>query len=111
MKLIQTITDNINGGVCKYYVCENDEEYNNVVERAKRRNELFPYESIHIDTEITCEPTIMVSDGFATYGGKKIKGIGVSCGSIVGLRGWNGEYYIKADTLECEGVKVENWWV
>lgn len=111
MKLIHKTTDNINGGTCQYYVCESIEEYNTLAEKYKARKERGTRESIHIDTQITCMPTTIVSDGFATYGGKRIKGIGISCGEVVGLRGWNGIYYLKPNTLECEGVKVENWWV
>lgn len=111
MKLIHSTTDNINGGSCRYYVCDSIEEYNSLVERYKEMEKNFPWKHISIDTTITCNPTTIVSDGFATYGGKKIRAKGISCGSVCGLRGWNGDYYINPTTLEMESVKAENWWV
>lgn len=111
MKLLRTINDRINGGACRYYVCDSVEEYNALVERYTERKGRFSWESIHINTEIICEPTTIFSDGVATSGGMKIKGIGVTCGYIVGLRGWNGDYYINPETLETEETKVENWYI
>lgn len=112
MKLIHTTTDQINGGSCRYYICDSVEEFNTKVEEYKERAERNYWEHINTDADITCEPTTIVSDGFATYGGRKIKARGISCGRVVGLRGWDGDYIINPSTIETnEGVKVENWWV
>ena len=63
------------------------------------------------DERIICEPRVVVSDGFATYGGRTIKARGCS-------ETWSGTYtssyyyYINPATIETNEVaKTENWWV
>ena len=111
MKLIHTTTDQINGGSCRYHICDSVEEFNAKVEEYKERAERNPWEHINTDATITCEPTTMVSDGFATRGGRKIKAKGITCWTLVGLRGCDEDCIINPTTLEInEGVKAENWW-
>lgn len=90
-----------------YYTFETEEEYNQFVEQLKAKKSRA---IVHFDVPIICEPRVVVSDGFATYGGKRIKGRG--CEEY-----WSGTYtsqyyfYLNPATIEQdEVVKTESWW-
>jgi hypothetical protein len=90
-----------------YYTFETEEEYNQFVEQLKTKKSRA---IIRFDVPIICEPRVVVSDGFATYGGKRIKGRG--CEEC-----WSGTYtqyyfYLNPATIEQDEVaKIESWWV
>jgi hypothetical protein len=90
-----------------YYTFDSKEEYDAfIAELRETAKEGF----VRFDTEIRCEPRVVVSDGFATYGGKKIKARGAKKWSSGAFMSWN-YYYIDPTTIEqFEDAKSESWW-
>lgn len=91
-----------------YYTFDSESEYNAFVEELKQKQSRTIK---RFDERIICEPRVVVSDGFATYGGRTIKARGCS-------ETWSGTYtssyyyYINPATIETNEVaKTENWWV
>lgn len=90
-----------------YYTFDSKEEYDAfIAELRETAKEGF----VRFDTEIRCEPRVVVSDGFATYGGKKIKAKGAKKWSSGAFMSWN-YYYLDPTTIEqFEDAKSESWW-
>lgn len=90
-----------------YYTFDSKEEYDAfIAELRETAKEGF----VRFDTEIRCEPRVVVSDGFATYGGKKIKAKGAKKWSSGAFMSWN-YYYLDPTTIEqFEDAKTESWW-
>ena len=90
-----------------YYTFDSKEEYDAFVTKLR---ETAKEGFVRFDTEIRCEPRVVVSDGFATYGGKKIKARGAKKWSSGAFMSWN-YYYIDPTTIEqFEDAKTESWW-
>lgn len=90
-----------------YYTFDSKEEYDAFVADLKEKgNTGF----CQFDIEIKCEPRVVVSDGFATYGGKKIKARGAHKWSSGAFMSWY-YYYLDPTTIEqFENAKTESWW-
>lgn len=90
-----------------YYTFDSKEEYDAfIAELRETAKEGF----VRFDTEIRCEPRVVVSDGFATYGGKQIKAKGAKKWSSGAFMSWN-YYYLDPTTIEqFEDAKTESWW-
>ena len=90
-----------------YYTFDSEEEYK-AFEQGLREKNSSTYKAF--DTEIKCEPRVVVSDGFATYGGKKIKGRGCKEWSSGAFMSWY-YYYLNPATIEqFENAKTQTWW-
>ena len=91
-----------------YYTFDSEEEYK-AFEQELRDKESHTYK--RFDAEIKCGPRVVVSDGFAQYGGKIIKGKGCEEWSSGRFMSWN-YYYINPVTIEqFEDAKTQSWWV
>lgn len=91
----------------RYYTFDSEEEYK-AFESHLRANHREGWARFDID--IVCEPRVVVSDGFATYGGKHIKGKGCTEWSSGVYSSWH-YYYLNPATIEkCEDAKTETWW-
>lgn len=90
-----------------YYIFDSEEEYKAFEQDLRAKNSSTHK---HFDIEIRCEPRVVVSDGFAMYGGKKIKGRGCEEWSSGAFKSWN-YYYLNPATIEhCENVQTQSWW-
>lgn len=111
-----------------YYICESAEEYNSLVDKYRDyENNYEEYDSFlrrnitrtkttqyYVNVQISCEPQTIVSDGFATYGGKKLKCRGIKrvykSGCSTDYSSY--DYFIDPTSItEFSEVKAENWWV
>lgn len=91
-----------------YYTFDSKAEYDAFVADLR---ETGRKDFTRFDVDITCEPRVVVSDGFAMYGGKKIKAKGAKSWSSGAFMSWN-YYYIDPTTIEqFEDAKAESWWV
>lgn len=99
----------------KYYLCENEAEYEAQKEKIRNWKAGWGSSWVGIDTKITCTPHTTVSDGFAVHGGHELKAKGCytahSNDGIYSSR-TEYEYYIMPNSIEQnETAKVEQWWV
>lgn len=90
-----------------YYTFDSKEEYDAFAEDLRRKGR---EDRTEFDIAIECEPRVVVSDGFATYGGKRIKARGC-CEWTSGRFTSRHTYYIDPMTIEQnEDAKTETWW-
>lgn len=99
----------------RYYVCDDEQEYNELVVKYKQRKPNPSIRLCWIDDEIFCEPQVVVSDGYATFGGKHLKCIGITdkwiCGGLYNDYS-SYDYYINPSTIEIdEDITPINYWV
>ena len=109
----------------RYYLCETDAEYDEELAKAKADAQAseFPNpwgEGTMVgrpcyEGEITCYPTTMVLDGFASRGGHEFRANGFThCLQ----KDWHGggysitEYYIRPNGIvKNESADTKEWWV
>lgn len=112
-----------------YYLCETEDEYNALLEQYNDHvnsweewNSMLRinvwrsnYKQVHLNTTITANAQTIVSDGFATHGGRNIKAIGITikyCSNGLSSDYSSYEHYIKPNSVERDEVeKTESWWV
>ena len=103
-----------------YYLCETIEEYeeickfhNSDIEERKQRGEYCP--DYCEEGTISCVPTTEVSDGFATRGGRTLKGFGFTrCYKRGTSSSDYSDYrhYLKPDEeLSTSSERTTSWWV
>ena len=125
MKLI--LTDTNNGyswsNSHRYYLCETQEEYDEIVEQYKNHEnyikvymfgeyrEMQNYVQVQIGVGIHCRPHTEVSDGYAVHGGHTLDAEGITISYRNGTY-TSYEHYIKPGSIKVnETEKTESWWV
>lgn len=87
-----------------YYTFDTEQEYLEFAEQLK------PKQNTAFDVKIECEPKTIVSDGYATRGGRHLKAMGCKEWSIGRFCSYF-YYYINPATIErLEEAKTESWW-
>lgn len=110
----------------RFYLCESQEEYDQLAEQYKDYDNYYQEEHCGtirtyskriqwlVNIPIHCEPQTIVSDGYATRGGKEIHCRGIEKREISGTLSMDTTsytYYLNPATIErLEDVKTENWW-
>lgn len=103
-----------------YYLCETVEEYEAIckshlseIEECKEKGKWCP--DYCYEGEISCSPTTEVSDGFATSGGRTLKGVGFTrcykrgCGSSD--YSFYRHYLKPNEEFEMASERTTSWWV
>ena len=125
MKLIFTDTNNgySHSASHKYYLCETQKEYDELVEQYKNHEnyvkvymfgeyrEMQNYVQVQIGVGIHCRPHTEVSDGYAVYGGHTLDAEGITVTHRYDTY-TSYVHYIKPDSIKVnEQAKTESWWV
>ena len=109
----------------RYYLCETVEEYNEELAKAQADAKASEFSNPWgsgtmvgrpcYEGEITCCPSTMVMDGFASRGGHEFKANGFT---HTLQKDWHGggytirEHYVKPDGIEkSEQADTKEWWV
>jgi hypothetical protein len=93
-----------------YYTFDTEQQYDAFIKQLKEVGDVPYVNQSYFDVDISCEPQVLVSDGFACYGGKTLKAKGCK-------RCWLGScsptsYYINPATIEeYHDNPTEHYWV
>ena len=107
----------------RYYQCESEDEYNQELAKAKAdaKNSEYPDpwgKGVIVgqpvsEGEITCFPSTIVMDGFASRGGRELRAMGFTqCLQTGRYNGYRiSHHFIKPDGIvQNERVETKEWW-
>lgn len=111
----------------RYYLCETQKEYDELVEKYKSHEnyrkvymfgcyrEVANSIQVQIGVGIHCRPHTEVSDGYAAHGGHTLDAEGITVSYRNGTSSMDYtsyEHYIKPGSIKVdEKAKTESWWV